>query len=81
VTPLSCAELADLAVAADHFLVDSLTKYCKHELECKLTSACVWPVLNTVLKVDLKSVAESCTIVRILFHLILTVKSIYGIRF
>jgi hypothetical protein len=60
VTALSCTELADLAVAADQFLVDTLTTYCSSELRKKLTTDDVWPVLDRVLKVGLGEVAKSC---------------------
>jgi hypothetical protein len=60
VTPLSCEDLADLAVAADHFLVGTLKHYCSSELKKKMTTDDVWPVLDRVLKVGLDNVVESC---------------------
>jgi hypothetical protein len=68
VTPLSCTELADLAVAADHFLVGNLINYCGSELESKMTAEEVWPVLDRVLKVDLQKAANSCLEVLLFFH-------------
>jgi hypothetical protein len=68
ISPLTCIELADLAVAADHFLFGSLLNHCSSELKTKMTSDDVWPVLDRVLKVGLDNVAESCVKVLKAFH-------------
>jgi hypothetical protein len=63
VSPLSCTELADLAVAADHFLVGTLINYCTSELKSKISTEDVWSVLDRVLEVGLSEVAKSCVLV------------------
>jgi hypothetical protein len=59
-TPISCTQLAELVVAADHFLVDTLTDFCCIELRKLMSFKAVWPVLDETLKVGLDAVTDLC---------------------
>jgi len=64
-TPVSCEDVGNLVVAADHFLIHSLKVYCIDLLKKNIAVESVWSVLNKVLKVNLLDVAESCSRVKL----------------
>jgi hypothetical protein len=57
-----CENIADLAVAADYFGVDTLKPYCDQLISENITVEDIWTVLNIALKAsnNLESIAESC---------------------
>jgi len=60
---VTCEEAADLAVAADFFLIDSLKRECKEIIREDISADVVWPVLNKLLKANLSEIAdETCSV-------------------
>jgi hypothetical protein len=63
-----CIEAAELAIAADHLLIDSLRSKCIELIRSTVTVDKVWTVMDMLLKYGLTDVAVSCREVYIVLH-------------
>lgn len=69
ISPCSCLEVAELAVAADQYLIYSLKPVCADLIRSKVTVENVWSILDLLCKFDLTDVASGCHNVRTLLCL------------
>jgi hypothetical protein len=68
ITPVTCENLADLAVAAEYFQVETLITYCAQRIAEKVSVEDVMKVLNKVFSGNnLDCVAEACRKVIIIY--------------
>ncbi|XP_065347021.1 uncharacterized protein LOC135944164 [Cloeon dipterum] len=57
---VDCMDVVELAIAADHLLIETLKSHCKALIESKVTVENIWPVLNRVLEFGMEDVAQAC---------------------
>lgn len=70
VSECNCIEATELAIAADHLLIDSLKPECFELISLQVTRNTVWTVLDTFFKFGLTDMASSCheVIICLFFH-------------
>jgi hypothetical protein len=61
ITPVSCEEAVNLAIAADQFIIDSLREYSISLIREKINPSNIWTSLDTLLAHNLEDVAEACS--------------------
>ncbi|XP_059486859.1 uncharacterized protein LOC132203243 [Neocloeon triangulifer] len=66
VSQVECTDAVEVAIAADHFLIEPLKLHCFELISARVSVDNVWSVLNRVLEFNLTDVASACN--EVLIH-------------